>query len=86
LDFSSAVEGPPLLVCAPYALHRAKLADLAHGHSLMAALQEAGTARLYLTDWRSATPEMRYFSIDTFLSDLNVAVDTIGPPVDLAGL
>lgn len=86
LDFSSAVEGPPLLVCAPYALHRAKIADLAHGHSLMAALQEAGTARLYLTDWRSATPEMRYFSIDTFLSDLNVAVDTIGPPVDLAGL
>ncbi len=66
LDFSKAAEGPPLLVCAPYALHRAKIADLAHGHSLMEALQEAGIARLYLTDWRSATPEMRYFSIDTF--------------------
>ena len=86
LDFSNAVEGRPLLVCAPYALHRAKIADFAPGHSLMEALQAAGIARLYLTDWRSATPEMRYFSIDTYLSDLNVAVDTIGPPVDLAGL
>ncbi|MGY3532342.1 poly(3-hydroxyalkanoate) synthetase [Bradyrhizobium sp. USDA 4452] len=86
LDFSRAVEGPPLLVCAPYALHRAKIADLAPGHSLMEALRAAGIARLYLTDWRSAAPEMRYFSIDTYLSDLNVAVDTIGPPVDLAGL
>ncbi|WP_431015807.1 alpha/beta fold hydrolase [Bradyrhizobium pachyrhizi] len=86
LDFSRAAEGRPLLVCAPYALHRAQIADLAPGHSLMEALQKAGVARLYLTDWRSAAPEMRYFSIDTFLSDLNVAVDTIGPPVDLAGL
>ncbi|PDT71514.1 alpha/beta fold hydrolase [Bradyrhizobium sp. C9] len=86
LDFSSAAEGHPLLICAPYALHRAKIADLAPGHSLMEALQKAGIARLYLTDWRSAGPEMRFFSIDTFLSDLNVAVDTIGPPVDLAGL
>ncbi|WP_414645676.1 alpha/beta fold hydrolase [Bradyrhizobium sp. 27S5] len=85
-DFSRAVEGPPLLVCAPYALHRAQIADIAPGHSLMEALQQAGLARLYLTDWRSAAPEMRYFSIDTYLSDLNVAVDTIGPPVDLAGL
>ncbi|WP_429024512.1 alpha/beta fold hydrolase [Bradyrhizobium sp. I1.14.4] len=86
LDFSRAVEGRPLLVCAPHALHGAKIADLAPGHSLMEALQKAGVAPLYLTDWRSAAPEMRYFSIDTYLSDLNVAVDTIGPPVDLAGL
>ncbi|GIQ71641.1 hypothetical protein BraRD5C2_00770 [Bradyrhizobium sp. RD5-C2] len=86
LDFSRAGEGQPLLVCAPYALHRAKIADLAPAHSLMEALQAAGIPRLYLTDWLSAAPEMRYFSIDTYLSDLNVAVDTIGPPVDLAGL
>ncbi len=86
LDFSQAARGQPLLVCAPYALHRALIADFAPGHSLIEALQQSGIARLYLTDWRSATPEMRYFSIDSYLSDLNVAVDTIGPPVDLAGL
>lgn len=86
LDFSSAGDGQPLLVCAPYALHRAQIADLAPGHSLMETLQKAGVTRLYLTDWRSVTQQMRYFSIDTYLSDLNVAVDAIGPPVDLAGL
>ncbi len=86
LDFSLNAEGQPLLVCAPYALHRALIADFAPRHSLIEALQQAGLARLFLTDWRSATAEMRYFSIDTYLSDLNVAVDTIGPPVDLVGL
>jgi poly(3-hydroxyalkanoate) synthetase len=39
-----------------------------------------------VTDWRSATPEMRFFSIDTYLADLNVAVDELTPPVDLVGL
>ena len=86
LDFSRSAEGQPLLVCAPYALHRALIADFAPGHSLVEMLRNAGVARLYLTDWRSATSEMRYFSIDTYLADLNVAVDEIGPPVDLAGL
>ncbi|KWV48877.1 poly(3-hydroxyalkanoate) synthetase [Bradyrhizobium macuxiense] len=85
-DFSKTADGRPLLVCAPYALHRAQIADFAPGHSLMEALQNAGVARLYLTDWRSAAPQMRYFSIDSYLSDLNVAVDAMGPPVDLAGL
>ncbi|MBR0894195.1 alpha/beta fold hydrolase [Bradyrhizobium tropiciagri] len=86
LDFSRSADGQPLLICAPYALHRALIADFAPGHSLIGTLEQSGIARLYLTDWRSATPEMRYFSIDSYLSDLNVAVDTIGPPVDLVGL
>jgi pimeloyl-ACP methyl ester carboxylesterase len=29
---------------------------------------------------------MRFFSIDTYLADLNVAVDELTPPVDLVGL
>ena len=86
LDFSRGAEGQPLLVCAPYALHRALIADFAPGHSLVELLCNAGVARLYLTDLRSAAPEMRYFSIDTYLADLNVAVDDIGAPVDLVGL
>src|SRR5262249_21630463 len=36
--------------------------------------------------WRSAGPEMRFFSIDSYLADLNVAVDELRPPVDLIGL
>ncbi len=77
---------PPVLVCAPYALHGALIADFAPGHSLVDALQKDGLNRIYVLDWRSATPEMRYLSIDNYLADLNVAVDEIGAPVDLVGL
>ena len=85
-DCSRARSGHPALVCAPYALHRALIADFAPGHSVMQSLQQGGIDRIYLTDWRSASPEMRYLSIDSYLSDLNVAVDEIGAPVDLVGL
>ncbi|MBR1173664.1 alpha/beta fold hydrolase [Bradyrhizobium sp. KB893862 SZCCT0404] len=78
--------GQPALVCAPYALHRALIADFAPGHSVVQSLQNGGVDRVYLTDWRSATPDMRYLSIDSYLGDLNVAIDEIGAPVDLVGL
>ncbi|KRQ03223.1 alpha/beta fold hydrolase [Bradyrhizobium manausense] len=85
-DCARTRSGQPALVCAPYALHRALIADFASGHSVVQSLQQGGIDRVYLTDWRSATPEMRHFSIDSYLSDLNVAVDEIGAPVDLVGL
>jgi poly(3-hydroxyalkanoate) synthetase len=85
-DFSTAASGVPTLVCAPFALHRASVADLAPGHSLVAALREAGLRRLVVTDWRSATPEMRFLRIDDYLAELNVAVDRLGGSVDLVGL
>lgn len=85
-DFSTGRDGTPALICAPYALHGATIADLASGHSVVEALQQSGVTRLAVTEWLSAAPHMRYFSIDTYLADLNVAVDDIGPPVDLIGL
>jgi poly(3-hydroxyalkanoate) synthetase len=77
---------PPVLICAPYALHGALIADFAAGHSLVGVLLEGGVNRVYVTDWCSATPNMRHLSIDNYLADLNVAVDEIGAPVDLVGL
>jgi len=81
-----AARQPSVLVCAPYALHGALIADFASGHSLVEALQDSGLNRVYVTDWCSATPDMRHLSIDNYLADLNVAVDEIGTPVDLVGL
>jgi poly(3-hydroxybutyrate) depolymerase len=78
--------GFPALLCAPFALHGAVISDLADGHSLVAALRAAGLTRLFVTDWRSATPEMRHRGIDDYLADLNVLVDEIGSPIDLVGL
>lgn len=85
-DFSTHTQGQPTLVCAPYALHPANIADFAPGHSLVEALRNAGVPRLFVTDWRSATPDMRDFTIDRYLADLDAAVDRIGAPADIIGL
>ena len=85
-DFSTVKDGVPTLLCAPFALHGAAVADLAPGHSLVVALRDAGLRRLFVTDWRSATMEMRLLGIDDYLADLNVLVDHLGGSVDLVGL
>lgn len=84
--FSPAAAQPPVLICAPYALHGARIADFAPDHSLVHSLLGYGVGRVYVSDWRSATPAMRQLAIDNYLADLNVAIDEIGPPVDLIGL
>ena len=91
LDFSTArehVANSTAIVIAPYALHRANVADFASEHSVIETLLREGTTRLFLVDWRSAVPERRFDSIDTHLAELNVAVDDVGrkAPVALVGL
>ena len=85
-DFSRQATGSPCLLCTPFALHGSALSDLAVGHSLVAALRDAGLTRLLVTDWRSASADMQFLGIDDYLADLNVLVDEIGVPVDLIGL
>jgi pimeloyl-ACP methyl ester carboxylesterase len=85
-DFSQFGTGPATIICAPFALHGATVADFASGHSLVERLIREGQQRLFVTDWRSATPKMQNFSIDTYLEELNVAVDDCLPPVNLVGL
>jgi poly(3-hydroxyalkanoate) synthetase len=85
-DFTTSSDGIPTLVCTPFALHSSTVADLAPGHSLVAALRAAGLSRLFVTDWRSANEEMRYLGIDDYLADLNVLVDHLGGSVNLIGL
>lgn len=85
-DFSLVPRGIPTILCSPFALHGAVLADLATGHSLVAALRGAGIERLFMADWRSASPDMRFLGIDDYLAALNVLVDHLGGSVDLVGL
>jgi poly(3-hydroxybutyrate) depolymerase len=85
-NFTTVKSGVPTLLCTPLALHGATLADLAAGHSLVAALRGAGIGRLFMTDWRSASADMRFLGIDEYLADLNVLVDRVGGLVDLIGL
>jgi poly(3-hydroxyalkanoate) synthetase len=85
-DFSTGSLGTPVIICAPFALHAATIADFSSDHSIVERLQAMGAARVHVTDWRSATSDMRFLSIDSYLSDLNVAVDSFDGPVDLVGL
>jgi poly(3-hydroxybutyrate) depolymerase len=85
-DFTTAENGVPTLLCTPLALHGAAVADLAPGHSLVEALRGAGIERLFMADWRSASPDMRSLGIDEYLAALNVLVDDVGGRVDLVGL
>jgi poly(3-hydroxyalkanoate) synthetase len=77
-DFSTERDGVPMLVCAPFALHSATLTDFAPGHSLVQTLLDNGCRRLLVTDWRSASREMRLLTIDNYLAELNVAIEEAG--------
>jgi poly(3-hydroxyalkanoate) synthetase len=85
-DQPTADKGPtPILVCAPYALHDARIADLAPGHSLMARLNAAGVP-LYLVEWLSARRNQIFRGIDDYLADLAIMVEEIGGRCDIVGL
>jgi poly(3-hydroxybutyrate) depolymerase len=84
--FGQSEKTRPILICAPFALHAATLTDIATGHSLVQALQAATQRPVYVTDWRSADPDMGSRAIDDYLADLNVLIDELGGGVDLVGL
>src|SRR5579871_401323 len=85
-DMEAQTKAPPVLIVAPFAIHEASIADFAEGHSLARVLIEGGSESVALTYWKSATPEMRDYGIDTYLGDLNVAVDDLGGRASLVGL
>jgi poly(3-hydroxybutyrate) depolymerase len=86
-DYSGEeAKGLPTLVDAPYAGHSSVIADYADGQSLMQTLKANGVTNLFLTDWKSATPDMKDLEVDQYLAELNVCVDDLGGRVNLVGL
>jgi len=82
----AAPDAVPVLVDAPFAGHGATIADFGPGQSLVETLIAGGVRRVLVTDWKSATEEMRYFDIDKYLAEINVVVDDLGGKVLLVGL
>ena len=76
----------PVVIDAPYAGHSAAIADYAKGQSLVEVLLNGGLEAVLVTDWKSATEEMRYFDIDKYLAEINTAVDDLGGRAHLVGL
>lgn len=76
----------PTLVVAPYAGHTSMIADYQPGQSLMQTLRAGGLRRLLLTDWHSASLDMKDFDVDQYLAELLACVDDLGGSVRLVGL
>ncbi|ABO60150.1 MAG: alpha/beta fold hydrolase [Burkholderia contaminans] len=85
-DSAQAASGVPTIVDAPYAGHTAMIADYHAGQSLIETLLANGLHRVFLTDWKSATEDMKDLEIDQYLAEINVCVDDLGGRVNLVGL
>src|SRR6185436_14541468 len=85
-EFSRGGDGLPTLIIAPFALHGAVLADLAPGHSIIERLLAEKVSPLLLLECKTAQPHMQFFSIDTYVADLNVIIDDLGGCVNCVGL
>lgn len=76
----------PTLVVAPYAGHTAVIADYHKGQSLVETLLANGVGHVLLTDWKSATEDMKDLEIDNYLAEMVVVIDDLGGRVNLVGL
>ncbi|MHB1667434.1 MAG: alpha/beta fold hydrolase [Thiomonas sp.] len=86
-DYSApGAKGIPTLVNAPYAGHTSMIADYHEGQSLMQTLKASGVRDLFLTDWHSATLDMKDLEVDQYLGELLACVDDLGGRVNLVGL
>ena len=62
------------------------IADYHHGQSLIETLLAHGINHVALTDWKSATEDMKDLEIDNYLAEVIVAIDELGGRVNLVGL
>jgi polyhydroxyalkanoate depolymerase len=85
-NFTPGRKGTCTLVVAPYAGHSSTIVDFRKGQSLVEELIHDGVGRVAVTDWKSATEDMRNYVIDDYLKELDVAVDKLGGRVNLAGM
>jgi polyhydroxyalkanoate depolymerase len=87
-DFSREKEKKetPVLILPPYAGHTSVIADFHKNQSLVEALLKLGIHNIVLTDWHSASLEMKDYDIDNYLAELDIAIDDLGGFVHLIGL
>lgn len=78
--------GIPTLIDAPHAGHTAMIADYHKNQSLVQTLLDNDLGHVALTDWKSATEDMKDLEIDNYLADMVVAIDDLGGRVNLVGL
>lgn len=85
-DYGMPGSDVPTLVNAPFAGHTAMIADYRAGQSLVETLLANGLHHVVLTDWKSASADMKDLEVDDYLAQLVVAIDDLGGRVNLIGL
>ncbi|CFX48887.1 PHB de-polymerase [Candidatus Filomicrobium marinum] len=85
-EYGNPDDGIPTLVDAPHAGHTAVIADYHRGQSLIETLLANGLGHVLLTDWKSATEDMKDLEIDNYLEEMVIAIDDLGGRVNLVGL
>lgn len=85
-DYGAPGHGLATLVDAPHAGHTAMIADYHKGQSLIETLLANGLGHVALTDWKTASDDMKDLEIDNYLADMIVAIDDLGGRVNLVGL
>lgn len=74
------------LILAPYAGHTSQIADYDKGQSLVETFQKGGIDKIAVTDWKSATQEIKDYTIDNYLYSVDACVDELGGIANLVGL
>jgi poly(3-hydroxybutyrate) depolymerase len=77
-DFSTGSKGIYVLISAPYAGHTSILADFHRWQSLVENLLENGIKRVCITEWKSATEELKNYDIGMYLRELGTCIDDLG--------
>jgi polyhydroxyalkanoate depolymerase len=85
-EYGTPGHGVPTIVDAPHAGHTAAIADYHRGQSLVETLLANGVGHVLLTDWKTATPDMKDLEIDNYLEEMLVVIDDLGGRVNLVGL
>jgi poly(3-hydroxyalkanoate) synthetase len=62
------------------------VADDRKAQSLVETLLSNGLSHVLLTDWKSATEDMKDLEIDNYLAEIVVAIDDLDGRVNLVGL
>lgn len=76
----------PVFILPPYSGHASVIADFHKHQSLVETLLKNGIKRIFVTDWHSATLNMKDYDIDNYLEEIHVAIDDLGGHVHLIGL
>lgn len=74
--------GIPTLIDAPHSGRTAMIADYHDGQSLVQTFLANGIGHVALTDWKSATADMKDLDIDSYLAAVIVAIDDLGGQVN----